>query len=62
MARLLLRTHSATHNHAGLIEPVPYLPDEMLLERDPELVVLGQRLASALLRYALATRPEVVCC
>ena len=46
VARLLLRTHSATHNHAGLIEPVPYLPDEMLLERDPELVVLGQRFAA----------------
>ena len=42
---LLLGMHSATHT-PGLIEPVPSLPDDLLLERDPELSILGQRLAA----------------
>jgi DNA-binding CsgD family transcriptional regulator len=41
-----LRAHSDTQTHAGPIEPVPSQPDDLLLERDPELAVLGQRFAA----------------
>jgi DNA-binding CsgD family transcriptional regulator len=37
--------HRVTHT-PGLIEPVPCPPDDLLLERDPELATLGQRFAT----------------
>lgn len=37
--------HSVTHT-PGLVEPIPCPPEDLLLERDPELAILGQRLAT----------------
>ena len=37
--------HSVTHT-PGPVEPIPCPPDDLLLERDPELATLGQRFAA----------------